>query len=78
MTYWNNHKNPSIIKMLSNIHKDVKRRFVASKMEMSTQQHRCSSPVNIRVEKSVMVKVPDKQTKLAPKFVGPCLVSSGV
>ncbi len=56
------------LRVLLDIHKDMKRRLLASKMEMSTQQHRRSLPVNIRVGESVMVQVPDRQSKLAPKF----------
>ena len=62
------------LKVFSDIHKDVKRRLLASKTEMSKQQHRRSAPVNIRVGESVMVKVPERNSKLAPKFVGPRLV----
>lgn len=62
------------LKVFSDIHQDVKRRLLASKTEMAIQQHRRSSPVNIRVGESVMVQVPDRQSKLAPKFVGPRLV----
>ena len=62
------------LKVFSDIHRDVRRRLVASKTQMSTQQHRRSSPVNIRVGESVMVKVPERNSKLAPKFVGPRLV----
>ncbi len=62
------------LKVFSDIHQDVRRRLLASKTKMSTQQHRRSSPVNIRVEESVMVKVPDQIFKLTPKFVGACQV----
>ncbi len=48
----------------------MKRQLLASKTEMASQQQRRSSPVNIRVGESVMVQVPDRQSKLAPKFVG--------
>ncbi len=66
------------LKVFSDIHKDVKNRLLASKTEMSTQQHRRSSPVNIRVGESVMVQVPERHSKLAPKFVGPRLVVNQV
>ena len=62
------------MKVFSDIHKDVKHRLIVSKEQMSTQQHRRSSPVNIQVGESVMVKVPERNSKLAPKFVGPRLV----
>ncbi len=43
------------LKVFSDIHKDVKRRVLASTTEMATQQHRRSTPVNIQVGESVMV-----------------------
>ncbi len=52
----------------------MKRQLLASMTEMSTQQPRRSSRVNIRVGESVMVKVSDRHSKLSPKFVGLRLV----
>ncbi len=43
------------LKVFSAIHKDVGCRLLASKTEMSTQQHRRSSPFNIRIGESVVV-----------------------
>ncbi len=62
------------LKVLSDIHQDVRCQLLASKTAMSAQQHRRSSPVNIRVGESVMVQVPERNSKLALKFVGPRLV----
>ncbi len=66
------------LKVFSDIHQDVRRRLLASKTAMSAQQHRRSSPVTIRVRESVMVQVPERNSKLVPKFVGPRLVVNQV
>ncbi len=60
--------------MFSDNHKNVKRRFLAFKTEISTKQHRRSSPVNIQVGELVTVEVPERNSKLTPKSVGPPLV----
>ncbi len=66
--------NKRELKVFSDIHKDVKRRLLAYMKEMLTRQHRRSSLVNIWVGESVMVMVPDRHSKLVPKFVEPRLV----
>ena len=66
------------LKVFSDIHRDVKHRLLASKTQMAKQQHKSSAPVSIRVGESVMVKVPERNSKLAPKFVGPRLVVNQV
>ncbi len=38
---------------------------------MCEQQHRRASPVTLQVGDSVMVRVPERGSKLSPKFVGP-------
>ncbi len=48
--------------------------LTASKAAMSSQQHRCASPVKIQVGDTVMVQVPNRNSKLDPKFVGLRLV----
>ena len=62
------------LKVFSETYKKVKDRLKVSKTTMSSQQHKRASPVNIQVGDSVMVRVPERQSKLAPKFVGPRLV----
>ena len=62
------------LKVLSDTYKIVTDRLKASKAAMISQQHRRASPVNIKVGDSVMVRVPERNAKLAPKFVGPRLV----
>ncbi len=57
------------LNVFPDIHRDMKSRLLPFKTNMSTQQRRRSFPVNIRVGESVMVKVPERHFKLAPKFV---------
>ena len=64
----------SHMKVFSNIHQDVHNRLQKTKAIMTEEQHKRASPVNIRVGESVMVKVPERNSKLSPKFVGPRLV----
>ncbi len=64
----------SQLKVLSDIHKNVKTRLLASKAAMNSQQLRRSS-VTIKVGgESVMVRVPERSSKLSVKFVRPRLV----
>ncbi len=63
----------SQLKVFSDIHKNVKTRLLASKAAMNSQQLRRSSPVTIKVGDSVMVRVPERSSKLSAKFVGPRL-----
>ncbi len=44
---------------------------VKKKKKMCEQQHRRASPVTLQVCDSVMVRVPQRGSKLSPKFVGP-------
>ncbi len=62
------------LKMFSNIHNNVKTRLLASKAAMNSQHHSLSSPVSIEVGESVMIRVPERTSKLSVKFVGPRLV----
>ena len=62
------------LKVFSDTYKGVTEQLKASKTAMISQQHRRSSPVNINIGDSVMIKVPERNAKLAPKFVGPRLV----
>ncbi len=64
----------SQLKVFSDIHKNVKTRLLTSKAAMNSQQLRRSSPVTIEVGNSVMVRVPERSSKLSAKFVGPRLV----
>ncbi len=64
----------SQLKVFSDIYKNVKNRLRASKAAMNSQQLRRSSSVTIKVGDSVMVRVPERSSKLSAKFVGPRLV----
>ena len=56
------------------IHQSVRKNLQASRAEMILQQHKRAIPVIIAVGDTVMFQVPDRSSKLAPKFVGPRLV----
>ena len=56
------------------IHKKVREQLQASRAEMMAQQHKRATPINIQKGDTVMVQVPTRDSKLAPKFVGPRLV----
>ena len=62
------------LRVFSNIHQQVQNRLRESKAAMSSQQHRRSSPVTLKVGDTVMMKVPERNSKLSPNFVGPRLV----
>ena len=64
----------SQLRVFSDIYKDVREQLQKSKAAMSSQQHRRSSPVSLQVGDTVMVRVPERNSKLSPKFVGPRLV----
>ena len=61
-------------KVFAKIYKSVRERLQASRTEMMLQQHKRATPVAIKVGDTVMVQVPNRESKLAPKFVGPRLV----
>ena len=63
------------LKVFSDIHRDVREQLKKSQATMTSQQHRRSSPITIKAGDSVMVKVPERNSKLSPKFVGPRLVT---
>ncbi len=57
--------------MSAKIHRKVRERLQASRAEMMAQQHKRATPINIQKGDTVMVQVPMRNSKLAPKFVGP-------
>ncbi len=63
------------LKVFSDIHKTVKRKLQDTKTAMCEQQHRRASPVTLQVGDSVMVRVPERGSKLSPKFEGPRLIT---
>ena len=66
------------LKVFSDIHLNVQNRLEQSKATMTSQQHKRSSPIHIQPGDSVMVRVPERSSKLSPKFVGPRLVTKHV
>lgn len=60
--------------VFKNIHANVRHRLQASRAEMMAQQHKRATPVTIQVGDTVKVRQPDRISKLAPKFSGPCSV----
>lgn len=60
--------------VFSDIHNKVRDKLQASRAEMMAQQHKRATPVSLKVGDTVMVRVPDRSSKLSPKFVGPRLV----
>ncbi|MPC53725.1 hypothetical protein E2C01_047624 [Portunus trituberculatus] len=62
------------LRVFSDIHQKVQSRLRKSKADMNSQQHRRSSPVTTKAGFSVMVRIPERNSQLSPKFVGPCLV----
>ncbi|MPC51311.1 hypothetical protein E2C01_045156 [Portunus trituberculatus] len=74
--YWPQKKDPvaQFVITESHVPKKVQSQLRESKADMNSQQHRHSSPVTTKVGDSVMVRVPERYSKLSPKFVGPRLV----
>ncbi len=56
------------LKVFSDIQKTVKRKLQDNKTAMCEQQHRRASPVTLEVGDSVMVRVPERGSKLSQKF----------
>ena len=61
-------------KVFSDIHQDVVKRLQLSKDCMTEKQHKKATPVTFKVGDTVMVKVPERRSKLSAKFVGPRLI----
>ena len=62
------------LQVFAQIHKKVRDNLLASRAEMMAQQHKRATPVTLKVGDTVMVQVPARDSKLAPKFVGPRLI----
>ena len=62
------------LQVFAKIHKKVRGNLMASRAEMMAQQHKRATPVTLKVGDAVMVQVPTRDSKLAPKFVGPRLI----
>ncbi len=64
----------SQLKVFSDIHNNVETRLLASKAAMNSQQLRRSSPVTIKVGDSVMVRVPERSSKLSSRLLNNCMI----
>lgn len=63
------------IQVLKKIHQEVRTHLSASRAEMIRIQHRNATEVNIEVGDCVMLLDPTRNSKLAPKFKGPYIIS---
>ena len=64
----------SQLKVFSDIHREVKQKLQESKTAMSVKQHKHAQPVELQAGDSVMVQIPERRSKLSPKFTGPRLI----
>ncbi len=55
----------------ANIHYKNPEKLQASRVEMMAKQHKKATPVNIKKGYSVMVRLPDRNSKLSPRLTGP-------
>ncbi len=67
--------NQVLLHMFQSIHQSVRKRLAASRAEMIQKQHLIATPVTLAVGDQVMKRSPDRQCKLAPKFIGPFLIT---
>ncbi len=61
---------------LQTIHASVREKLKASREEMTQRQHLHATPIILDVGDSVMKRSPERSCKLAPKFMGPFLVTA--
>ncbi len=64
----------SQLKVFSDIHSNVRERLQETSETMCLQQHKCAAPVSLKAGDLVMLCVPKRNSKLPPKFVGPCQI----
>ncbi len=55
----------------SQTHSNVRERLQETSEAICLQQHMRAAPVSLKVGDFVMVRVPERNSKLSPKFVGP-------
>ncbi len=58
------------------IHASVREKLKTSREEMTQRQHLHATPITLDVGDSVMKRSPERSCKLAPKFIGPFLVTA--
>ncbi len=61
----------SQLKLFSDIHSNVRKRLQETSGAMCLQQHKRAAPVSLKVSDFLMLRVPEKKSKLSPKFVSP-------
>ncbi len=59
------------LKVFSGIHKSVRSKLQATNIAMCATQDKRATPVTLQVGDFVMVQVPERGSKLSPKFIGP-------
>ncbi len=63
--------NDCHLKVFSDIHKSVRSKLQATNTAMCATQHKRATPVTLQVGDFVMVRVPERESKLSSKFLGP-------
>ncbi len=58
------------LKVFSDIHSNVREKLQETSEAMCLQQHKLAAPVSLKVGDFVMLRVPERNSKLSPKFVG--------
>ncbi len=61
----------SLLKVFSDIHSNVRERLQETSEAMFLQQHKRAAPVSLKVGDFVMLRVPERNSKLSLKFGGP-------
>ncbi len=61
----------SQLKVFSDIHSNVRERLQETSEALCLQQHKRAAPVSLKVGDFVMLRVPERNSKLSPKFAGP-------
>ncbi len=61
----------SQLKVFSDIHSNVRERLQETSEAMCLQQHKRAATVSLKIGNFVMLRVPERNSKLSPKFVGP-------
>ncbi len=59
------------LRVFSDIHSNVRERLQETSEAMCLQQHKRDAPVSLKVGDFVILWVPERNSKLSPKFVGP-------
>ncbi len=59
------------LKVFSNIRSIVRERLQETSEAMYLQQHKRAAPISLKVGDFVMLRDPERNSKLSPKFVGP-------